>query len=42
VGRDVHILERFSNYCGLINIARSGFRGKKTTKRSVASVYTNC
>ena len=35
-------LERFSNYCGLIKIARSGFPWEKTTRRAVASVYTNC
>jgi hypothetical protein len=29
-------LERFSNYCGLIKIARSGFLWEKTTKRAVA------
>jgi hypothetical protein len=36
------ILKRFRNYCGLIKIARSGFPWEKTTKRSLASVYTNC
>jgi hypothetical protein len=35
-------LRQFRNYCGLINIARCGFPWKKTTKRPVASVYTNC
>ena len=35
-------LEQFRNYCGLIKIARSGFPWEKTTKRPVASVYTNC
>ena len=36
------LLEQFRNYCGLINIARSGFPWEKTTKRPVASVYTHC
>ena len=35
-------LEQFRNYCGLIKIARSGFPWEKTTKRPIASVYTNC
>jgi hypothetical protein len=35
-------LERFRNYCGLIKIARCGFPWQKTTKRALASVYTNC
>jgi hypothetical protein len=35
-------LMQFRNYCGLITIARCGFPWKKTTKRSTASVYTNC
>jgi drug/metabolite transporter (DMT)-like permease len=34
--------EQFRNYCGLIKIARCGFPWKKTTKRPVTSVYTNC
>jgi hypothetical protein len=33
---------RFRNYCGLIKIARRGFPWEKTTKKSLASVYTNC
>jgi Carboxypeptidase regulatory-like domain/TonB dependent receptor/TonB-dependent Receptor Plug Domain len=36
------LLKRFRNYCGLIKIARSGFPWEKTTKRSLASVYTIC
>ena len=39
VGR---IGEQFRNYCGLKKIARCGFPWEKTTKRPVASVYTNC
>ena len=35
-------LRRCRNYCGLIKIARSGFPWEKTTKRALASVYTNC
>ena len=35
-------LEQFRNYCGLKKIARCGFPWEKTTKRPVASVYTNC
>jgi hypothetical protein len=35
-------LREFRNYCGLIKIARCGFPWQKTTKRPVASVYTNC
>ena len=34
-------LKRFRNYCGLIKIVRSGFPWEKTTKGSLASVYTN-
>jgi hypothetical protein len=30
------------NYCGLIKIARCGFPWKKTTKRPIVPVYTNC
>ena len=30
-------LKRIRNYCGLINIARSGFPWEKTTKRSLAA-----
>src|SRR6202789_3044581 len=36
------VLEQFRNYCGLIKIARCGFLWEKTTKRPIASVYTNC
>ena len=36
------VLEQFRNYCGLIKIARCGFLWEKTTKRLIASVYTNC
>ena len=36
------VLKRFRNYCGPIKIARSGFPWEKTTKRPLASVYTNC
>ena len=36
------VLEQFRNYCGLKKIARCGFPWEKTTKRPVASVYTNC
>jgi superfamily I DNA/RNA helicase len=42
MGLDTKQLEQFRNYCGLIKIARSGFPWEKTTKRPVASVYTNC
>jgi tetratricopeptide (TPR) repeat protein len=35
-------LEQFRNYCGLKKIARCGFPWEKTTKKSMASVYTNC
>ncbi len=35
-------LEQFRNYCGLIKVARCGFPWEKTTKRAVASAYTNC
>jgi hypothetical protein len=35
-------LEQFRNYCGVKKIARCGFPWEKTTKRPVASVYTNC
>jgi hypothetical protein len=35
-------LRQFRNYCGLIKIARCGFPWKKTTKRPITSVYTNC
>jgi hypothetical protein len=36
------LLEQFRNYCGLIKVARCGFPWEKTTKRALASVYTNC
>ena len=36
------MLKRFHSYLGLIQTARSGFPQEKTTKGSVASVYTNC
>jgi uncharacterized membrane protein len=36
------LLKQFRNYYGVIKIARCGFPGEKTTKRPVASVYTNC
>jgi hypothetical protein len=36
------VLRKFRNYCGLIKIARCGFPWKKTTKRPVIFVYTNC
>jgi hypothetical protein len=36
------VLKRFRNYRDLIKIARSRFPWEKTTKRSVASIYTNC
>ncbi len=39
---NINVLKRFRNYCGLIKIARSGFPWEKTTRRSLASVYTNC
>jgi hypothetical protein len=35
-------VELFLNYGGLIKIARCGFPWKKTTKRPIAPVYTNC
>jgi hypothetical protein len=35
-------LEQFRNYCGLIKTAKCGFLWEKTTKRPIASVYTNC
>ena len=35
-------LRAVSQLRGLIKIARSGFPWEKTTKRSLASVYTNC
>jgi hypothetical protein len=35
-------VKQFRNYCGLTKIARCGFSWRKTTKRSIASVYTNC
>jgi hypothetical protein len=35
-------LQHFRNYCGAIEVARCGFPWEKTTKRPVASVYTNC
>jgi hypothetical protein len=35
-------LRQFRNYRGLIKIARCGFPWQKTTKRPVASVYTDC
>jgi hypothetical protein len=38
----VNTLEHFRNYCGLIKIARCGFLWQKTTRKPVASVYTNC
>ena len=34
--------QHFRNYCGAIKVARCGFPWEKTTKRPVASVYTNC
>jgi hypothetical protein len=34
--------KRFRNYWGLVRVARSGFPWEKTTKRSLALVYTNC
>ena len=34
-------LKQFRNYCGLKKVARCGFPWEKTTKRPVASVYTN-
>jgi hypothetical protein len=34
--------KQFRNYRGLIRIARCGFLWEKTTKRSIASLYTNC
>ncbi len=37
-----HTLEQFRNYYGLRRIARCGFPGKKTTKRPIVPVYTNC
>jgi hypothetical protein len=37
-----YVLERSRNYCGLINLARCGFPWKKTTKRPIAPVHTNC
>jgi hypothetical protein len=36
------VLKRFRDYCDLIKITRSGFPWEKATKRSVASIYTNC
>jgi membrane-associated protease RseP (regulator of RpoE activity) len=35
-------LEQFRKYCGMVKIARCGFPWEKTTKRSMASVYTIC
>ncbi len=35
-------LKRFRNYCALVKTARSGFPWEKTTKSSLASVYSHC
>jgi hypothetical protein len=35
-------VKQFRNYCDLTKIARCGFSWRKTTKRSIASAYTNC
>jgi hypothetical protein len=35
-------VKQFRDYCGLTKIARCGFSWRKTTKKSIASVYTNC
>jgi hypothetical protein len=42
MARSDPFLEQFHNYCGLIKIVRCGFLWEKTTKRLIASVYTNC
>jgi hypothetical protein len=41
-GRVALLLERFRNYCGPKKFVRSGFPWKKTTKRPIVPVYTNC